>query len=88
MAITDSEARKNLFPLIEKVNEDRIPIAITSRRGRCRRLDVTGRLRRPARNGSSPSRTRERSAPVGELGAGARCVGDDLVILQARFHDD
>jgi antitoxin YefM len=27
------EARKNLFPLIEKVNEDRTPIEITSRRG-------------------------------------------------------
>lgn len=33
MAITASEARKNLFPLIEKVNEDRTPIEITSRRG-------------------------------------------------------
>ena len=33
MAITASEARKNLFPLIEKVNDDRVPIEITSRRG-------------------------------------------------------
>ncbi|MEO8694327.1 MAG: type II toxin-antitoxin system prevent-host-death family antitoxin [Acidimicrobiales bacterium] len=33
MAITASEARKNLFPLIEKVNEDRTPIEITSKRG-------------------------------------------------------
>jgi antitoxin YefM len=33
VAITASEARKNLFPLIEKVNEDRIPVEITSRRG-------------------------------------------------------
>ena len=33
MAVTASEARKNLFPLIEKVNEDRTPIEITSRRG-------------------------------------------------------
>ena len=33
MAITASEARKNLFPLIEKVNADRQPIEITSRRG-------------------------------------------------------
>ena len=29
MAITASEARKNLFPLIEQVNDDRIPIEIT-----------------------------------------------------------
>lgn len=33
MAITASEARKNLFPLIEQVNDDRIPVEITSRRG-------------------------------------------------------
>jgi antitoxin YefM len=28
-----SEARKNLFPLIEQVNEDRKPVEINSRRG-------------------------------------------------------
>jgi antitoxin YefM len=33
MAITASEARKNLFPLIQQVNDDRKPIEITSRRG-------------------------------------------------------
>ena len=33
VTITASEARKNLFPLIEQVNEDRQPIEITSRRG-------------------------------------------------------
>jgi antitoxin YefM len=33
MAVTASEARKHLFPLIEKVNEDRTPVEITSRRG-------------------------------------------------------
>ena len=33
MAITASEARKNLFPLIEKVNDDRAAIEITSKRG-------------------------------------------------------
>lgn len=33
MAITASEARKNLFPLIEQVNADRKPIEITSKRG-------------------------------------------------------
>ncbi len=34
MAITASEARKNLFPLIEKVNADRTPVEITSKAGR------------------------------------------------------
>ena len=33
MAITASEARKNLFPLIEQVNDDRTSIEITSKRG-------------------------------------------------------
>ena len=33
MAVTASEARKNLFPLIERVNNDRIAVEITSRRG-------------------------------------------------------
>ena len=33
MAITASEARKHLFPLIERVNDDHQPIEITSRRG-------------------------------------------------------
>ncbi|MGI8493573.1 MAG: type II toxin-antitoxin system Phd/YefM family antitoxin [Acidimicrobiales bacterium] len=33
MAITASEARKQLFPLIEKVNDDRQAIEITSKRG-------------------------------------------------------
>ena len=33
MAITASEARKNLFPLIQRVNDDRTPVEITSRHG-------------------------------------------------------
>jgi antitoxin YefM len=33
MAITASEARRALFPLIEQVNNDRVPIEITSKRG-------------------------------------------------------
>ena len=34
MAITASEARKNLFPLIQQVNDDRAPVEITSKNGR------------------------------------------------------
>lgn len=33
MAITASETRKNLFSLIEQVNDDSNPVEITSRRG-------------------------------------------------------
>ena len=33
MAISASEARKNLFPLIEQVNDDQEPVEILSRKG-------------------------------------------------------
>lgn len=33
VSVTASEARKQLFPLIEKVNNDRVAVEITSRRG-------------------------------------------------------
>ncbi len=33
MSISASEARKHLFPLIEQVNNDRVAVEITSRRG-------------------------------------------------------
>ena len=33
MAVSASEARKTLFPLIEQVNEDHVPVEITSKRG-------------------------------------------------------
>ena len=33
MAVTATEARKRLFPLIEQVNEDRQPVEITSKHG-------------------------------------------------------
>jgi antitoxin YefM len=34
MAITASEARKKLFPLIKQVNDDRAPVEIISNHGR------------------------------------------------------
>jgi antitoxin YefM len=33
VSISASDARKQLFPLIEKVNSDRVAVEITSRRG-------------------------------------------------------
>ena len=33
MALTASQARRNLFPLIEQVNRDRRPVVICSQRG-------------------------------------------------------
>lgn len=70
MAVTASEARKNLFPLIERVNEDRTPVEITSRRGDAvlisradyDALEETARcVTRPP---ASASRSRRASAPV------------------------
>jgi antitoxin YefM len=34
MAITATEARKRLFPLIKQVNDDRVPVEIVSNHGR------------------------------------------------------
>lgn len=33
MAITASDARKNFFPLLQQVNDDRLPVEITSKAG-------------------------------------------------------
>ncbi|WP_432791176.1 type II toxin-antitoxin system prevent-host-death family antitoxin [Brevibacterium sp. K11IcPPYGO002] len=33
MSVSASEARKTLFPLIERVNEDRVAVEIVSRKG-------------------------------------------------------
>jgi antitoxin YefM len=33
VVVTASDARRNLFPLIEQVNNDRQPVEITSKRG-------------------------------------------------------
>ncbi|MCO7239228.1 type II toxin-antitoxin system Phd/YefM family antitoxin [Aeromicrobium sp. CnD17-E] len=33
MAITASEARRELFPLIKTINEDRVPVEVTSKHG-------------------------------------------------------
>ena len=41
MAVTASEARRNLFPLIEQVNQDRAPVEITSRRGHAVLMSLT-----------------------------------------------
>ena len=63
MAITASEARKNLFPLIEQVNDDRTPVEITSRRGDAvligiddyRALEATAHLLRSRAHGRAES---------------------------------
>jgi antitoxin YefM len=73
MAITASEARKNLFPLIEQVNQDRVPVEITSKRGDAvlisvddyRALEETAYLLR------SPANVRRLVESLGQARAGA-----------------
>jgi antitoxin YefM len=73
MAITASEARKNLFPLIEQVNADRNPIEITSKRGDAmliamddyRALEETAYLLR------SPANVRRLLESIGQARSGA-----------------
>ena len=73
MAITASEARKNLFPLIEQVNNDRTPVEITSKRGDAvliavadyRALEETAHLLR------SPANVRRLLESLGQARAGA-----------------
>jgi prevent-host-death family protein len=40
--VTASEAGKNLFSLIEKVNNDRLPVEITSKRGSAILISLAG----------------------------------------------
>ena len=76
MAITASEARRNLFPLIEQVNDDRTPIEITSKRGDAvligledyRALEETAYLLR------SPANARRLLESLDQAGTGARVV--------------
>ena len=64
MAITASEARKNLFPLIEQVNNDRAPVEITSKNGRAV-LMSSGRLGSLAGDGIPLPHAGERAATTG-----------------------
>ena len=70
MAITASEARKNLFPLIEQVNEDRTPVEIDLPSGRCRPHLACG-LRLTGGDGAPASSAGEREASTREPAAGA-----------------
>lgn len=92
MAITASEARKPPFPLIEQVNEDRTPVEITSRRGDAvliskadyDALEETAHLLR------SPANALRLAESLLQARRGERDMhlvdGDDLGVLQARYH--
>ncbi|HWE66542.1 MAG TPA: type II toxin-antitoxin system prevent-host-death family antitoxin [Acidimicrobiales bacterium] len=78
MSITASEARKNLFPLIEKVNNDRQPIEITSKGGDAvlmSRADFDA-LSETAFLLRVPANARRLLASLGQARAGEREVHD------------
>ncbi|KPM55332.1 prevent-host-death family protein [Frankia sp. CcI49] len=73
MAVTASEARKRLFPLIEQVNADQEPVEIVSRHGTAflvseqqfRSMQETAYLQR------SPANAARLAASIAEAAAGA-----------------
>ncbi|SBW21884.1 hypothetical protein FDG2_2156 [Candidatus Protofrankia californiensis] len=73
MAVTASEARKRLFPLIEQVNADQEPVEILSRHGSAylvsevqfRSMQETAYLQR------SPANAAHLAASIAEADAGA-----------------
>ncbi len=79
MAITASEARKNLFPLIEQVNADRTPVEITSRRGDAVLLsrDEFDALQETAHLLRSPRNARRLLESLDQA-SGGRCEEHDL----------
>ena len=66
MAITATEARRELVSLIERVNLDRTEVDHIE--ARIRGLDVEGRVRRPGGNKLPAELPRERSPP--DVGSG------------------
>jgi antitoxin YefM len=84
MAITASEARKNLFPLIEQVNDDQEPVEIVSRKGTAylvseaqyRSLTETAHLLR------SPANAERLMRSIAQV-EGSRAVPHDLIDPEA-----
>lgn len=72
MAITASEARKHLFPLIEQVNNDRVAIEITSKRGNAILISVAeyDALQTTAYLLRSPANARRLTESIDELERG------------------
>lgn len=73
MAITASEARSRLFPLIEEVNDDQIAIEIVSRKGTAYLVsaDEYRSLRETAYLLRSPANARRLHESIAQLDAGA-----------------
>lgn len=85
MSITASEARRNLFPLIEQVNDDRIAVEIVSRRGNAVLIsaDDYAALQEAAHLLRSPANAQRLLAAYTDAVAGRNLADHDLSELQA-----
>lgn len=85
MSITASEARRNLFPLIEQVNDDRVAIEIVSRRGNAVLIsaDDYAALQETAHLLRAPANARRLLAAYTDALAGRNLAEHDLSELQA-----
>lgn len=84
MSITASEARRNLFPLIEQVNDDRVAIEIVSRRGNAVLMsaDDYRALQEAAHLLRSPANARRLLAAYTDALAGRNLAEHDLAELR------
>lgn len=85
MSITASEARRNLFPLIEQVNEDRTAVEIVSRRGNAVLIsaDEYAAIMETAHLLRSPENARRLYAAYNDALAGRNLVQRDVSDLEA-----
>jgi antitoxin YefM len=85
MAITASEARKRLFPLIRQVNDDRAPVEIVSNHGRAylvaaedyESMEETDYLLR------SPANAARLMAAADEVRRGRKLISKSMAELEA-----
>lgn len=85
MSITASEARRQLFPLIEQVNEDRTVVEIVSRKGNAVLMaaDDYAAMEETAYLLRSPENARRLLAAYTDAVAGRNLVEHDLVDLES-----
>lgn len=90
MSITASEARRNLFPLIEQVNEDRIAVEIVSRRGTAVLISAAdyAALQETAHLLRAPANASRLLAAYTDALAGRNLTEHDLAELQAMVDEE
>jgi antitoxin YefM len=89
MSITASEARRNLFPLIQQVNDDRTVVEIVSRRGNAVLMSAEeyAAMEETAHLLRSPENARRLLAAYTDALEGRNLVDRDLSDLEAMSGD-